>query len=152
MLPHSHIAVESLQCCLWNLHGAARRDSQKSWNISKGCYTWAALGHSKRRPGHWKPPPTPAFITLYTGRSEKCILGGGAQEMTPSAGLPWVRITHEPHSAKSLLHMWHTCHFTPSPRHKLYCLVNLRCLNLRHVITFNLISFWCPKNTSYIPF
>ena len=36
-----------------------------------------------------------------------------------------------------VLGMRHSCHFTPSPSHKFYCLVNLRCLNLRHVITFN---------------
>ena len=98
--PTPHTAVELLQYYLWNLHVAARRDSQKSWNISEGCYTWAALGHSKRRPEHWKTPLTPAFITLYTGHSEKFILGGRAQEMTPLVGLPWVRITHEPCSAK----------------------------------------------------
>ena len=36
-----------------------------------------------------------------------------------------------------VLGMRHSGHFTPSPSHKFYCLVNLRCLNLRHVITFN---------------
>ena len=42
--------------------------------------------------GDWNtghhPFLTPAFITLYAGHGEKFILGGGAQEMIPSMGLP----------------------------------------------------------------
>lgn len=99
--PRLHIARKSLQHCLRNLLVAASRDGGKSWNISGGSCTWAALGHSNRGLEHWTPPLTPAFITLYAGHSEKFILGGGAQEMTPSMGyLRLERVMHEAHSAK----------------------------------------------------
>lgn len=71
-------AFANSECCYQQ--EAAKRDGTPQKDS-----TWAALGHSKRRlePEPWKPPPTPAFTTSYTGITGNLILGGGAQEMTP---------------------------------------------------------------------